>query len=266
MLNLYDNNCKLIYEETRNQTINFYSTDDEETFYKNNKKLGKEWKYHNSTIEYKFNSSGYRTKEITDLNKDFLLTFGCSYTEGVGLHQNELWCEDIAKHINLDLYNHAKQATGIDIQYYNAMLWNMNQMPKPKLVIVQWPYKTRKSFGRRENSHSIYISDLSGTSTADGKWWGKRYIQDTGEMELNVLFWIESFNNVWKLAGVPVLNFTWDHDLSEHLTRSKYQMYYIKNKNRDKARDLSHDGNLFHFETARKLRKLLTQSNFTNKI
>jgi len=265
MFNLYDTNSFLIYEEMCNSVSNFYSTDSEQLFRNNNKKLGKHWKYYKSTIKYKFNSLGYRTKEITDLNKDFLLTFGCSYTEGVGLYQNELWCENIAKNLNLDLYNHAKQATGIDIQYYNAMLWNMNQMPKPKLIIVQWPYKTRKSFGSRQNDH-LYITDLSGTSTADGKWWGKRYIQDSGEMELNVLFWIESFNNVWKLAGVPVLNFTWDHDLSEHLTRSKYQMYYIKNKNRDKARDLSHDGPLFHRETAEKIKKLLTQSNFTDKI
>jgi hypothetical protein len=265
MLTLYDKDCKLIYEETRNQTVNFYSTDNEERFKKNNIKMGKSWKYYNSTIEYTFNSIGYRTKEIHELNNEFLLTFGCSYTEGVGLHKSDIWPEHIAKNLNLDLYNHAKQATGVDIQYYSAMLWNMNQMPKPKLVIVEWPYKTRKSFGSRQNDH-IFISDLSETPTADGKWWGKRYIQDTGEMELNLLFWIESFNNVWKLAGVPVLNFTWDQDLLDYLGRSNYQTYLIPIKYKDKARDLSHDGPLFHFETARKLRKLLTQSNFTDKI
>jgi hypothetical protein len=265
MLTLYDKDYQLIYEETRNQTIDFYSTDSKTAFLKNYISFGKSWRYHKPSIEYKFNSLGYRTKEITDLNKDFLLTFGCSYSEGVGLHQSELWCEDISKHLNIDLYNHAKQATGIDIQYYNAMLWNMNQMPKPKLVIVQWPYKARKSFGFRKKN-CIDIRDMSETPTADGKWWDKRYIQDSGEMELNVLFWIESFNNVWKLAGVPVLNFTWDNDLSEHLERSKYQMFYIKNKNRDKARDQIHDGPLFHAETSAQLKGILKLSNFTDKV
>jgi hypothetical protein len=92
------------------------------------------------------------------------------------------------------------------------------------------------------------------------------YIQNIGEMELNLLFWIESFNNVWKLAGVPVLNFTWDHDLLDYLGRSKYQTNFIPIKCKDKARDLSHDGPLFHRETAEKIKKLLTQSNFTDKI
>ena len=31
-----------------------------------------DWQYHTETIEYKFNSLGYRTKEITDLEQNFL--------------------------------------------------------------------------------------------------------------------------------------------------------------------------------------------------
>lgn len=265
MLRLYDTKSILVYDETKNTTINFYSTDDEKLFLKNNEKLGSSWRYYNSKIEYKFNSLGYRTKEINELNEDFLLTFGCSYTEGVGMHKNDLWCENITNYLNLDLYNHAKQATGVDIQYYNAMLWNMSKMPKPKIVIVQWPHKARKSFGQRE-SDGIYIQDRSETPTADGKWWGKRYIQDTGEMDLNIMFWIESFNTVWELAGVPVLNFTWDKDLLTCLSRSRYQMHFIPVRSKDKARDLAHDGPEFHLETAKKIKRILEMSNFTHKI
>jgi len=265
MLTLYDNDCKLIYEENCNQTINFYSTDSQEYFKKNNTKMGKSWEYYNSTIEYKFNSLGYRTKEIKDLNKDFLLTFGCSYTEGVGLHQKDLWSENIAKHLTLDLYNHAKHGTGMDIQCYNAMFWNMRNLPKPKLVIVQWPHKSRKSFGFREDNHTDLI-DMSESNTKDGKWWKKRYIQDTGEMEINIMLWYESFNNIWKQIGVPVLNFTWDYDLQRHLTRSRYQIHRIKPKNFDKARDLQHDGLLFHLDTINKIKQILTESNFTDKV
>jgi len=265
MLTLYNNDYKLICEETKNKTINFYSTDNEIFFKNNNLKLGESWKYYNSTIEYKFNSLGYRTKDIHELTDDFLLTFGCSYTEGIGLHKNDLWCKKVAKYLNIDLYNHAKQATGVDIQCYNALLWNMRQMPKPKLVIVQWPYKARKSFGFKKRN-CIDIDDMSETQTADGQWWGKRYIQDSGEMELNLLFWFESFNNSWKLAGVPVLNFTWDDDLAENFERSKYQIYYINPAHKDKARDLEHDGPLFHLDTANEIQKLLQLSDFTHKI
>jgi hypothetical protein len=76
-------NSLIIHEEMCNAITHSYSTDDDEAFSKNNKRLGEKWKYYNSKIEYKFNSLGYRTKELTDLNNNFLLTFGCSYTEGV---------------------------------------------------------------------------------------------------------------------------------------------------------------------------------------
>lgn len=265
MLKLNDKGSELVYSENVNQTINFYSTDNEKLFRKNEKSMGKDWKYYNSTIEYKFNSFGYRTKEISELSSDFLLTFGCSYTEGVGLHQNEVWPEHVSKSLNLDLYNHAKHSTGMDIQCYNAHLWAMSNKPKPKLVIIQWPYKTRKCFAYR-TSKSIILRDMSYTNTVDGKWWEKRYVQDTGELEMNLLLWFESFNNIWKVEGVPVLNFTWDNDLMEHLSRSRYQLHRIKTNTFDKARDLDHDGPGRHEETAHKISKILQLPDFTNKI
>jgi hypothetical protein len=248
-----------------NSTLNFYSTDDEESYIKNNKSKGRSWNYYNSSIEYKFNSLGYRTKEISNLAKNFLLTFGCSYSEGVGLHQNEIWTNYLAKDLNLDLYNHAKQATGVDIQFYNAMLWKINNFPIPKLVVVQWPNKYRKSFGLQKTDH-IFLTDYEDSSGIDEKWWKKRYIQDTGELEINLFFWIESFNNLWKMLGVPVLNFTWDDDVAEHLIKSQYQNHFIPINNKDKARDLQHDGPGWHFETAEKIKRLLSLPNFTDKI
>lgn len=255
----------MIVEIDKNRKYYFFSTDSKQQFVANKRKLGPDWAYYNSTIEYKFNNLGYRTKNIDELNDNFLLTFGCSYTEGVGLNQNETWAELIAPKINLDLYNHAKQGSGVDIQYYNAMLWIMSGKPKPKMIIVQWPHKSRKSFADTIGDQ-IHIQDRSYTKTIDGKWWKKRYIQDTAEMELNVLFWFESFNNLWKLEEVPVLNFTWDDDLSETLKRSRYLIHRIKPKIYDKARDLSHDGTEFHKSSAEKIENLLSLSNFTDKI
>lgn len=248
-----------------NLTAPFISTDDEAKFEQNKKKMGKKWRYYDDPIEYKFNSDGYRTKEVADLSSDFMLTFGCSYTEGVGLHIQDIWTHYVSKHTGYDLYNHAKGGTGIDIQYYNGLLWNMGNRPKPKLVIAQWPYKFRKIFGYRED-YRIRLCDPSYTKTPDGKWWGKRYIQDDGELSMNVLHWFESFNNTWKLAGVPVLNFTWDADLVEELTRSRYQLFVVKTRSTDRARDLEHDGPIMQEQSAEKINNLLKLSNFTDKI
>ena len=151
------------------------------------------------------------------------------------------------------------------MQCYNALFWNLSNLPKPKIVIVQWPYKDRRSFGSREHD-GISIADRSYTKTLDGKWWKKRYIQDTGEQELSILLWYESFNNIWKQMNVPVLNFTWDSNLLSCVQRSKYKIYFIKPNSHDKARDCQHDGVLYHRDTAEQLKKIIELLNLTHKV
>lgn len=263
MYRIYPDSLLIIDEEMKNQTVDWYSSDNKNEYRKH---VGKDYyTWTDAKIEYKFNSLGYRTKELKDLEDDFFLTFGCSYSEGVGINADQIWNHYIAQNLNLDLYNCAKQATGLDIQYINAMLWDLNKLPNPKLVIVQWPHKARKSFVFNERD-CLRLEDQSELKTPDGYWWGRRYISDTGEMSMNVITWFESFNNIWKLKGVPVFNFTWDDDLSEELTRSKYQLWKIKPKTFDKGRDYMHDGPQFHKETADKILDLLKLSNFTDKI
>jgi hypothetical protein len=235
----------------KNKTVSTFSTD----------RISKP----NWPIEYKFNSLGYRTKEIEDLDKEFVLSYGCSYTEGVGLNVNQIWIDQVAKTLGMDYYNAAKQATGIDFVYLNNLMWINSDLPKPKLVIIQWPQKHRKSFGFQED-YGIRFEDMSETPTPDGKWWAKRYIVDTGDLSLNVWSWFESVNNGWKMLGIPVLNFTWDDDLEEELVRSKYKLWYINPLTRDKARDNQHDGPGFHQETTENVLDLLKLANFTDKI
>lgn len=216
-------------------------------------------------ISYKFNSLGYRTKEISDLDENFILSYGCSFTEGVGLNTEQVWIDYVAKNLNIDYYNAAKQATGIDFVYLNNLMWISSNLPKPKLVLIQWPEKHRKSFGFKED-YGIRFEDMSETATPDGKWWGKRYITNTGDLSLNVWSWFEAVNNSWKMLDVPVFNFTWDDNLEEEVNRSKYKLWYIDPKNRDKARDGQHDGPKFHKETSEIITTLLKLDNFTDKI
>jgi len=88
-----------------NQKQYFHSTDYEELYQKNRKDKGPNWYYYDSKIEYKFNSWGYRTKEFDELDEDYLLTFGCSYTEGIGLHYDDTWPIKLSKALKLDIFN-----------------------------------------------------------------------------------------------------------------------------------------------------------------
>jgi len=263
MIEFYNDKPLLVRNELVNKTLNWYSTDSKDQFKQQSNNFKKNHEYE---IVYKFNSLGHRTKEIQDLDKDFLLTFGCSYTEGVGLNTDKIWNDRISKDLDLDLYNCALEATGMDVQYYNATLWKNSNLPTPKLVIVQWPQKARKQFAFQLSKY-IGLQDMRETPTKDGNWWDRRYIIDTGEMYLNNFMWFENFNNIWQSMNVSVLNFTWDDDdLEVILKRSNYKVWPIVPDTLDKARDNGHDGPEFHRGTAEQLLEIMKLSNFTYKI
>lgn len=237
----------LVDREFANKRLKFFSTDNEDEFKKNSKKMPNNWKYHQKTIQYNFNSLGYRTQEIKDISKPFLLATGCSYTEGVGLNTEDIWCNILANELQLDLVNIGKQGSSPEVLQFNSLLWKANNLPLPELVVAQWPQITRKQFGFEEDD-SIRWTDMSETSTHDGKWWGNRYIQDMGELKKSVCASIESFNLVWQSLGVPVINFSWDEELDFLLS---VDMQYINpTAGSMEARDCMHDGVEFHRQTA----------------
>ena len=257
MPNLYFNKDRTLLSDPprANTKCKFYSTDDENTFKSNCKKFkNKQWKWKDSKIKYSFNTHGYRTKEFGDVDKDFVLGLGCSYTEGVGINNNDIWLNQYCDKLGIDRINLAKASAGMDIQYYNTLLWKNSKLPLPKLVICQWPQKFRKSFGFREDN-VVRLADMSETPTKDGAWWGKRYLLDDGEMTMNTISWYLGMNNTWQSLGVPVLNFSWEYDITEDLKFAEHKIHFIDPKGIGsmQARDCMHDGPEFHKITSDKL-------------
>jgi len=89
----------LYFSEVAGKSFNWYCGDDFENFVASNKP---DWRYFKTaaSLEYKFNSLGYRTKELDNLG-DYILVFGCSYTEGVGLFDDEIWCNVLGKDLDI---------------------------------------------------------------------------------------------------------------------------------------------------------------------
>jgi len=247
----FESNNLLIDFENQDKSRNWYCTDSKKNaIYKDN-------------IEYNFNSLGYRTKEIQDLDKDFILTTGCSYTEGVGLPQHKIWCNTLADKLDLDLFNIGKSATGPDIVYLNTIQYILCNFPKPKLVVIQWPNNTRKSFGYKDTENTVRLTDRNiGSSffdslcfnkfeTMDTKWYENRYIAEDGETTINNYTHYCVTNLLWKTHGVPVFNWTWSGDFEP--THVFNDLYIHNNQNNDYARDGQHDGPLIHQEVAETL-------------
>jgi hypothetical protein len=93
-----------------NKTKYWYGSDVKHKWEKNKK--DKPY-YIDNQIEYKFNNSGYRTYDDFEKGKKGIITLGCSFTEGIGLHLEDVWSHKIAKHLDKPLYNLSVGGKGI---------------------------------------------------------------------------------------------------------------------------------------------------------
>tara|TARA_B100001057_G_scaffold237286_1_gene237633 strand:- start:720 stop:1529 length:810 start_codon:yes stop_codon:yes gene_type:complete len=246
-------NKPLLVSNYVGKELDWYQGDDETNYNTANKPA---WNYFDTKgkLKYKFNTLGYRTKELNNLHMDpYMLVFGCSYTEGVGLYENEIWCSHLAQYLNLDLRNLAKAGTGPDIINFNTQLFKRSGFVKPKLVVIQWPQINRKSFGfQDEHGQGIRLEDRNVNKEEtkntmgmrDTEWYLNRYVQETGELVIQSMKDLFSVDNLWSALGIPVFHWTWEGDFTTDYGTKK--IFRVVNSHKDLARDLQHDGPLIH--------------------
>ena len=103
--------------ELINKSFDFFSKEDELKYIKDKKRIGPSWEYANKKVNFKFNKSGYRCPvNYDELKEGFLLTMGCSYTEGIGLAEEDTYTYRLAKKLNLidNYYNAGIGGFGVD--------------------------------------------------------------------------------------------------------------------------------------------------------
>jgi hypothetical protein len=247
--------------ESISKTFKWWSTDSKKS-YNIMSSNSQAWEYENSEdLVYNFNEWGYRTKNIDDLDKDFVLVFGCSYTEGVGLYQKDIWCEKLCKELGIDVLNLAKQGSAPDICYMNTILYVKNLIKyKPRLVIYQWPQSYRRTFaytsdfldplqyayiGDKEELHFANFNINTDASNVDWRWYSQRWLKECGEMNRDNYFNLFSVDVLWKALNIPVYHWSWSDDF-EGLFMEKEKVRIIMNKSNDRARDCLHDGKQIH--------------------
>lgn len=230
----------LIDEKHSHKILGYYHGDTKFQLQKNIKQVDE--KYLKKEIEYKFNAQGYRTKDFDELEKDFVLIFGCSHTEGVGNFFDDIWCSQLCKQKGIDFLNLAKAGTGADIQYLNTLQYLKNRYPLPRCVIYQWPQSFRRSFCYMQDNDLVlkHHNINNKTEQKDTKWFLKRYCVESGEMSLDNYVSFNSSNVLWDLFEVPVLNWTWEGDFDSD--RMKQDLIVVKTEDTGRARDMMHDG------------------------
>jgi len=254
---------------TINKTLKFLSTDDEENFLSNKEKMGESWYYHSKDIDYSYNSWGYRTKEFDDLKNDYILTFGCSFTEGVGLYYNDMWSTKLGEKLNLDVFNLGLGATGVDFQFYNTVLFynfvkNKNKLPK--YVIYQWPFEHRTTHCLLDNLDGLTFIPISNGCLPDQiknleNWYNNGFVENEGELIKQSNIYPMTCNLLWESVGVKVLNWTWENDFNmknNEIFSNFIKIHKIKDTTTNiYARDGRHNGHLSQDLVVNNLLKLI---------
>ena len=137
----YHPNRLLFRPDSAGKTTLWNSTDSEYHYNKNKSKIDSHYSANNVT--YTYNDLGYRSINFDKLEKDFVLCFGCSYTEGVGVTDSETWPAMLENRVETQCINLGQGGTGMHFQLINATQWLKCKMPVPKAVVLQIPEVTR---------------------------------------------------------------------------------------------------------------------------
>lgn len=123
------------YIKFANQTLKWLPMDTEELYLSNlksNRELLEKYNWVGTTIDYKFNSNGFRCSEFTDIPS--IVFLGCSHTLGIGIPVENTWPYQVSQSLSLKCYNLAIGGSANDTSFRIAYNWV--ERIKPKLVVL----------------------------------------------------------------------------------------------------------------------------------
>lgn len=92
-----------------------------------------------SVIDYHINSWGFRSeREYVNITEPCLVTLGCSFTFGTGLHEHQIWPKLVADDLGVPLINLAVPGHGLDLNSLWLLLQGHN-ITRPVAVCVFEP-------------------------------------------------------------------------------------------------------------------------------
>lgn len=222
-----------------NRTLHWSGTDSKENYLKNLKKVSDDWYYKDRIINYTYNSTGHRSKELDDLDhENCILFFGDSHTEGIGLEVETTYPYLVSKDLGLDYYNFGLGGSGIDVLFYNLNVYLM-KYPKPKYISIYYSDNTR------------FVIKVDDAYKLCGLWRDDndvtnfvRYGDSTGYFVTKTELFINLIELQMKTKQIKHSNITLlDYDLPCKVRRYGMAEY-------DLARDLAHGGRILHRKIA----------------
>lgn len=108
-------------------------------FQRNSLQQPESWPYHHRKIRYTLNSWGYRCPEFDSIDwANSILAFGCSFTFGIGVNDDETWCHQLSLLLAVPVINLAQPGSSTEFQYLNYLRLSSRGI-QPLAVVYAWP-------------------------------------------------------------------------------------------------------------------------------
>jgi len=253
---------KLIFRPERADINSNWQVDDSKELWLKNKESMPDRYMEIDAVNYTYNSAGYRcNKEFRDYGDGYLVAFGCSNTEAIGINYEECYSYLLAEKFGVDSMNLAISGAAPNLVATNILqfvkLVIAGELKKPKFVVVQWPGAFRRMFAQMllhgdcyqlnsiQPSNQAHQHDLI-TDKYDKEWLTNRYITYTEHCNYEVYHNITSSHYLLQLLEIDVVHFQLSDDAvreDNYLLRD-FDMYSSPFTLEDEipARDLIHAG------------------------
>ena len=253
--------------ELANKTIYWYGNDNEDTY---NKNLADPIGYSrlaaggwiDTTIEYQYNSSGFRGPEF-DINNEHFCVFGGSIVNGIGLAYKQLYTTILANELNIQCFNFGQPGGSNDTAFRLALTW----IPKlkPKFVIYQKTFKHRFEMIELP-THEYYSSPWQKSILLRAEIYGIQTIESSRIAQVNrdPLYknWVmheanQDLQDIKNLLAFRQLC----NEYNCQLIETSDDEFDTEIDHMDRARDLYHPGPGLHAQHAKKMLNIIWQKS-----
>lgn len=192
------------------------------------------------TITYRINQFGFRCDDFSDSDTKHrgIVVLGCSYTQGTGLPEEEVYTHHLQTHFGRKVWNLG--IPGADTKpLANFALFHMLDYIEPEAIIFTIPpngrYKSLRDFPPCELEN---VPELDGIDI--GKKYNRTQITDLTETTMNYVRDMMSVKALCADLGIPFVASTANNLSDIHDRETAKRLDY------DRARDLMHFGVKHH--------------------
>lgn len=253
----FSKNYPLLYNDyQQNKVMEFNTTDQEDLFLENKKKLGKSWRYYDKPITYIYNELGLRTVPLSEIQDKHIVAFGCSYTEGIGLPLEETWTYQLSDLTGNQVINLGTGGGGNDIIYAMNILYSKycrDRKIKPKSVVIQWSFPDRKSYVDYIDDRFYFsfgsggadrLPPINDPTYLRNLYHVNDYNGENAQKTYDNYIFSEGVNELWSSQGVQCIQwaFKGDYERDASLSTKVHLMDMGNSESNEPARDLQHNG------------------------